>query len=107
LVLDRSADDGKNNNLGENTVFSETHIFNPTLTNEFRMGYNFANYRQIQVNASNPNTAASLGLGGIPNSGFTFPGGLPALFGGGGVPGSILNLFPGQFVQAWCTPSFM
>ncbi|MFT4113792.1 carboxypeptidase regulatory-like domain-containing protein [Silvibacterium sp.] len=52
-------------NLGENFVGSETHIFSPTLSNEFRFGYNYLHDGYQQPNATT-DIAASLGLGGIP-----------------------------------------
>jgi hypothetical protein len=56
---------GRNDNYGKSGVFSETHFFSPTLSNEFRVGYNwlFAAYQQAN---SNVNLAAQLGMGGIP-----------------------------------------
>ncbi len=54
--------------LGENFAGSETHIFSPSLTNEFRFGYNYGHFDGLHVNANNPNLASSLGLGGIPTS---------------------------------------
>ncbi len=61
--------------LGENFAGSETHIFAPTLTNEFRFGYNYGHFSGLHSNANNPTAASSLGLGGIPYS--TNNGGLP------------------------------
>jgi hypothetical protein len=52
--------------LGENFAGSETHIFTPTLTNEFRFGYNYGHFDGLHENANNPTAASSLGLGGIP-----------------------------------------
>ena len=52
--------------LGENFAGSETHIFAPTLTNEFRFGYNYGHYAGLHENANNKTLAPSLGLGGIP-----------------------------------------
>ncbi len=61
-------------NLAQNFVGSETHIFNPTLTNEFRFSFNAGRFSFLQPNA-NVNIAPTLGLGGIP---FTpNEGGLP------------------------------
>lgn len=74
--------DGHNRSLGENLVFSETHIFNPGFVNEARFGYNYGNYWFLQPNYSNPDFAASLGLGGIPANTLT-GGGLPSLSIGG------------------------
>jgi hypothetical protein len=61
--------------LGENFAGSETHIFTPTLTNEFRFGYNYGHFAGIHDNANNPTAASSLGLGGVPYS--PGNGGLP------------------------------
>ena len=62
--------------LGENFAGSETHIFAPTLTNEFRFGYNYGHYAGLHFNANNPTLASSLGLGGVAtaqnNSGLPF-----------------------------------
>ena len=65
---------GQNSNYGKSGVFSETHFFTPTLSNELRAGYNYLHASYLQPDA-NVNVAASLGLGGIP----TGPslGGLP------------------------------
>ncbi len=52
--------------LGENFAGSETHVFSPTLTNEFRFGYNYGHYAGLHENANNPTAASSLGLGGVP-----------------------------------------
>jgi len=59
-------DTGQVVQLGENFAGGETHIFTPTLTNEFRFGYNYGHYTGLHENANNPNAASSLGLGGIP-----------------------------------------
>ncbi|GAC1416493.1 MAG: carboxypeptidase regulatory-like domain-containing protein [Acidobacteriaceae bacterium] len=62
--------------LGENFAGSESHIFTPTLTNEFRFGYNYGHYAGLHFNANNPTLASSLGLGGVAtasnNSGLPF-----------------------------------
>ena len=57
-------------------MLSETHLFNPTLTNEFRFGYNYGDFRFFQPVFNNQGLAASLGFGGIPN-GSLIGGGLP------------------------------
>ncbi len=54
--------------LGENFAGSETHIFTPTLTNEFRFGYNYGHFDGLHENANNATAASGLGLGGIPTS---------------------------------------
>ena len=68
-------DTGQVVQLGENFAGSETHIFTPTLTNEFRFGYNYGHYTGLQSNANNPSAASGLGLGGIPYA--PTNGGLP------------------------------
>jgi hypothetical protein len=87
-VLDGSGYGGQSDfNLAQNFMLSETHIFGPTLTNEFRFGYNWDHSAFKQPNSDNPTLAASLGLGGVPSLG---PGqyGLP------------LGYFNGT-IQAW------
>ena len=71
-------------NLGENFAGSETHIFSPTLTNEFRFGYNYGHFGFFHVNSTNPNIATSLGLGGIPVNTDTKNDGIP-FFGVSGI----------------------
>ena len=68
-------DDGKQKDLGDNYMLSETHVFTQTLTNEFRFGYNYLHTGFQHPNASNPNFAASVGFGGIPKD--KLNGGLP------------------------------
>ncbi len=69
-------DTGQLVTLGENFAGSETHIFTPSLTNEFRFGYNYGHFAGLHVNANNPTLASSLGLGGVAtaqnNSGLPF-----------------------------------
>ena len=67
---------GQIKSLGESFAGSETHLFNPTLTNEFRFGYNYGHFAGLNLNANNPTAASSLGLGGIPYA--PNNGGLPA-----------------------------
>jgi hypothetical protein len=64
----------RDTNLSQNVMLSETHIFNPTTTNEFRFGYNWGVFRYLQANATK-NNAPDLGLGGVPYS--PYQGGLP------------------------------
>ncbi|SFS13678.1 TonB-dependent Receptor Plug Domain [Granulicella pectinivorans] len=59
-------DTGQLVSLGENFAGSETHIFTPSLTNEFRFGYNYGHYAGLHENANNSTLASSLGLGGVP-----------------------------------------
>jgi hypothetical protein len=68
-------DDGTQKNLGENFMFSETHIFTPSLTNEFRIGVNYLHTGFEHPNASNLGFAESVGFGGIPQA--PLNGGLP------------------------------
>ncbi len=65
-------------NYGNSFVFSETHIFTPTLVNEFRFGYDYGHSDIFQLN---PHTdiASTLGLGGMPFAGVKDNGGLPSL----------------------------
>jgi Carboxypeptidase regulatory-like domain/TonB-dependent Receptor Plug Domain len=69
-VLDGNGYGGQSDtNLFMNFMGSETHVFGPTLTNEFRFGYNWGVSKFLQANAFNPNISPSLGLGGIPSLG--------------------------------------
>jgi hypothetical protein len=54
-----------------------THIFNPKLVNELKMGYNRYQLREVDQDVGN-NLAASLGISGIANIG-TVPAGVPNL----------------------------
>ncbi len=83
--------DGQIINRGENFVFSETHIFNGTTDNEFRIGYNYGNFRFLQSVFNDQNLAGSLGLGGIPG-GSQIGGGLPF-----GKVGGLSNFGPPQY----------
>jgi len=66
-ILDGSGYGGQSDtNLFENFMLSETHIFSPTLTNEFRFGFNWGRAKYQQPNANNSTIASSLGLGGVP-----------------------------------------
>jgi hypothetical protein len=68
-VLDGSGYGGQyDTNLAMNFMGSETHIFNPNLTNEFRFGYNWGVFNFQQPNAFNPTLATSLGLGAQPSN---------------------------------------
>jgi hypothetical protein len=75
--------DGNILNLGQNFVASETHEFSPTVSNEFRFGFNYLHDGYLQPNA-NTDIAPTLGLGGIPyGAGFPENGGLPNVSIGG------------------------
>jgi hypothetical protein len=50
-----------------NFTFSENHFFSPTLSNEFRFGYNWINAKYSQSYAGT-DVSSQLGLGGIPFS---------------------------------------
>ncbi len=58
---------GRNRNVADNFMLSETHIFTPTWTNELRFGFN---WDSVSYQQANPNTdiSAQLGLGGVPFS---------------------------------------
>ncbi|HEY3835214.1 MAG TPA: carboxypeptidase-like regulatory domain-containing protein [Bryobacteraceae bacterium] len=63
----------------ENFMLSETHLFSANLINEFRFGYNWGTFANLQEN-SDINEAAALGLGGMPfGPGFPQNGGLPSV----------------------------
>jgi hypothetical protein len=68
--------------LSENAMISETHTFSPTLINEFRFGYNWGRFQNLQYNY-NVNEAGSLGMGGMPFSNGPDNGGLPPVTIGG------------------------
>ncbi|WP_446742184.1 carboxypeptidase regulatory-like domain-containing protein [Silvibacterium acidisoli] len=68
--------DGTNQNYGKSGVFSETHFFSPTLSNEFRLGFNWLFAAALQP-GSNTNVAAEYGMGGIPSG--PSLGGFPAM----------------------------
>jgi hypothetical protein len=68
-LLDGSGYGGQyDTNLAMNFMGSETHIFSPSLTNEFRFGYNWGVFNFQQPNAYNPSAASSLGLGPQPTN---------------------------------------
>ncbi len=64
------------NYLSENVMVSETHTFSPTLINEFRFGFNWGKFANLQYN-DNVNEAASLGMNNMPFSQGPLNGGLP------------------------------
>lgn len=67
-ILDGSNYGGQyDTNLAMNFMGSETHIFTPTLTNEFRFGYNWGVFNFQQPNAYNATLNDSLGLGPQPS----------------------------------------
>ena len=68
-------DDGKQKDYGANYMFSETHVFTQTLTNEARFGFNYVHTGFQHPNAANLGFAQSVGFGGIPQA--PLNGGLP------------------------------
>jgi Carboxypeptidase regulatory-like domain len=64
--------------LAEHYMLSETHTFSPTLINEFRFGFNFGNWGNLQYNY-NQNIAATLGMNGVPVNTALQEGGLPTV----------------------------
>jgi len=70
-------DDGKQKNYGANYMFSESHVFSPSLTNEARFGFNYLHTGFQHPNAANTGFAASVGFGGIPVA--PLNGGMPAV----------------------------
>jgi hypothetical protein len=67
-----------NSNLAKNFMGSETHVFNPGLINEFRLGYNLGLFGFIQENANTPASQLVPGMGGVPFAGYPEAnGGLP------------------------------
>jgi hypothetical protein len=67
-----------NFNLAQNFMASETHLFAPSLINEFRFGYNEGKYEFVQSNANVPASTLIPGMGGVPFSGYPEAnGGLP------------------------------
>ena len=87
-------DDGQVTDVGENFALSETHIFTPTLVNEFRFGYNWGHFGLIPENAGNTDLAATEGLGGIP--GGALNGGLPQI----NIGNNITGLGTGEYYPA-------
>jgi hypothetical protein len=70
-------DDGKQKIYGANFMWSETHVFNPTITNEVRFAINYLHTGFQHPNADNPDFADSIGFGGIPKD--KLNGGLPRI----------------------------
>jgi hypothetical protein len=65
-------------NLAQNFMASETHLFSPSVINEFRFGYNWGLSVISQLNANTDAETLVPGLGGVPFSG-PGTGGLPQL----------------------------
>ncbi len=84
-TLDGGGFGGSGNTVveGRNFTFSETHIFTPSLVNEFRVGYNWIVAAYVPPN-SGTDVSSELGIGGIPFG--PGNGGLPNIgFGTNGV----------------------
>jgi hypothetical protein len=76
-VLDGGAfSDGTEDDSFLSVALSETHVFSPTLVNEFRLGYNRINSHRFQLNA-NQNVSEDLDFPGVPYG--PNLGGLPQL----------------------------
>ncbi len=88
---------GRTSNYGKSGVFSETHFFSPTMSNEFRVGYNWLAAAYLQYN-SNVDVASQFGLGGIPFG--PNLGGMPDIGFGSGVNGvGVAGYVPSDEVQ--------
>lgn len=68
--------DGIEENAYRSLALSETHIFSPTLVNEFRVGYNRINAHRFQLNFDK-DISGELGFPGVPFT--SINGGLPNL----------------------------
>ncbi|MGH9351489.1 MAG: TonB-dependent receptor domain-containing protein, partial [Terriglobia bacterium] len=75
---------GQDGNEGKNFVLSETHFLGPSISNEFRFGFNWIRATYLQTN-SGVNLSQQLGLGGIPF--YPENGGLPDIGFGGYING--------------------
>jgi len=67
---------GNQDNAYRSVAISETHLFTPTLANEFRLGYNRINSQRREANAFT-DVSGQLGLIGVPFS--PGIGGLPSI----------------------------
>ncbi len=76
--------DGQDSNYSKSGMFSETHFFSPTLSNEFRLGFNWLLAAYLQPDSAT-NIAAKYGLGGIPSG--PNLGGFPSTSFGGYING--------------------
>ena len=65
---------GNEENFYLSAAVSETHVFNPRVINEFRLGYNRINSHRYQFNY-NHNVSADLGIPGVPYA--PLNGGMP------------------------------
>jgi TonB-dependent receptor-like protein len=71
---------GNEDNSYRSVAISETHMFNPALVNEFRLGYNRINSHRFQINY-NVDVASQIGFPGVP----------PAASNNGGLPNITFN----------------
>jgi hypothetical protein len=67
---------GDEDNSYRSVAISEVHIFNPSLVNEFRLGYNRINSHRFQTN-SNIDVSGQIGFPGVPFA--PNNGGLPSI----------------------------
>ena len=67
---------GDEDNSYRSVAISETHMFNPALVNEFRLGYNRVNAHRFQIN-SNVDVSGQFGFPGVPFA--PNNGGLPSM----------------------------
>jgi carboxypeptidase family protein/TonB-dependent receptor-like protein len=75
---------GIEDNSYRSVALSETHVFRPSLVNEFRLGYNRVNSHRFQL-GFNTDLSGQLGFPGVPFA--PLNGGLPQLtFGDGSAP---------------------
>ena len=97
-------DSGPSSFISDNIAISETHVFTPTLTNEFRIGFNYGHFTLFP--ASNQSVAAQLGMGGIPSG--PNLGGMPiAGTSGVGIGNGTMNLFGSTNSTSFGTPSYV
>lgn len=89
-LLDGGGGNGSSNvsgtqmNYGNNFLLSETHTFSPKVVNQARFGFNYSHFAILNPGFNNPNAAASLGLGGVPEGpDAPLNGGLPTISIGG------------------------
>lgn len=95
-------DSGPSSFISDNIAMSETHIFNSTLTNEFRLGYNYGHFTLTPA-GNNTDIASQLGLGGIPFG--PNQGGMP-IAGAVGQGNGTMNLFGSTTSNSFGTPSY-
>jgi hypothetical protein len=87
-------DDGKQKTYSANFMFSETHVFTQTLTNEARFGFNYLHTGFQAPNAADTGFEAANGFGGIPVGPLN-----------GGLPGVSLNSLQSNFGTPGWSPT--